>query len=175
MRPKTARSITSDHESSSLHNTFRSNILGWLVLSCLFGYLHMVHVDTLFENDKHFSHLSTLERELSFRTESGLYYYYFKVLVVDEHNRPTNESLASLVYRLILYDNRTEYPDTINTLQRFNLYPELSLAVLYRIANGMGLLGKTCWKINRGDGMPPVESCEGYLEPIYFYVKVRLE
>ena len=58
---------------------------GWykalvVVVCCLSGYANMCHVDRLFENDRHFSHLSNLEREMTFRTEMGLYYSYFKTI-----------------------------------------------------------------------------------------------
>ncbi|XP_062425533.1 probable C-mannosyltransferase DPY19L1 isoform X2 [Rhea pennata] len=96
----------------------------WLTLisAAFAGVLHWCHITTLFENDRHFSHLSTLEREMAFRTE----------MVV----------LASW-YRIY------------TTVMDF-----------------LGVPTKTCWTVNRGTGLSPVESCEGLGDPASFYVAV---
>ena len=92
----------------------------------------------------------------------GLYYSYFKTIV---------EADSGLKGLYSLYANNiTEYPDTINVLKRFNVYPELLLGLIYRFADGQNWLQKTCWPVNRGEGLSPVESCEGLGEPAYFYV-----
>uniref|UniRef100_A0A4W5LK99 Dpy-19-like 1, like (H. sapiens) n=1 Tax=Hucho hucho TaxID=62062 RepID=A0A4W5LK99_9TELE len=118
------------------------------------------------ENDRHFSHLSGLEKEMAFRTEMGLYYSYFKTII----EAPT---FLSGLY-LVMNDRLTEYPLVINTLKRFNLYPEVVLASWYRIYTDImeffGLPTKMCWSINRGEGMAAVDGCEGMGDPAYFYV-----
>jgi hypothetical protein len=73
----------------------------------------------------------------------------------------------------ILHDNLTEYPDTINTLQRFNLYPEICLSVMFRqyrwYLDLLGMSGMKCISITRGDGSK-VEACNGMGDRMYFYV-----
>uniref|UniRef100_A0AAX7V2X6 Dpy-19-like 1, like (H. sapiens) n=1 Tax=Astatotilapia calliptera TaxID=8154 RepID=A0AAX7V2X6_ASTCA len=140
--------------------------LGITLLLGKFRTTSSYHLTQLFENDRHFSHLSNLEKEMAFRTEMGLYYSYYKTII------EAPSFLDGL--HMVMNDRLTEHPLVINTLKRFNLYPEVVLASWYRMYTGvMGYFGiptKMCWSINRGEGLTPVDSCEGMGDPAYFYV-----
>ena len=88
------------------------------------------YAKTIHENQYWFSKLSNLERQISLRTESGLYYSYFKYLTT----RPAlNGGLAEGIAQLV-NDNRTESWRSINVLQRFNIFQEVFLASLFSIS-----------------------------------------
>ncbi|KAK6166714.1 hypothetical protein SNE40_023346 [Patella caerulea] len=157
--------VTEKTSAWSMSNIARSCFIFALAIGI--SYFHRNHIAGMFERDRHFSHLSSLEREISFRTEMGLYYSYFKTVI----ETPT---YLEGIYA-VSHDNITEYPDTINTLKRFNLYPEVVIGGLYRLYEGvnayLGYQTKQCWTVNRGDDLPPVPSCEGLGDPAYFYVE----
>ncbi|CAJ1048557.1 probable C-mannosyltransferase DPY19L3 isoform X2 [Xyrichtys novacula] len=97
--------------------------IGWSV-SVGLGLLCCIYMATLHENDLWFSNIKEVEREISFRTECGLYYSYFKQML----QAPSiQEGLSDLIH-----DNLTESKRTINLLQRMNIYQEVFLSVLYR-------------------------------------------
>ncbi|XP_030060393.1 protein C-mannosyl-transferase DPY19L1 [Microcaecilia unicolor] len=155
-------------ERLSLRRAPRFRHWSSLFLAAFAGVLHWSHISSLFENDRNFSHLSALEREMAFRTEMGLYYSYFKTIV-------EAPSFSSGIW-MIMNDRLTEYPLVINTLKRFNLYPEVILASWYRLYSStmdfLGIRTKICWTVNRGDGLSAVESCEGLGDPASFYVSM---
>ena len=69
--------------------------------------------------------LQEVEREISFRTESGLYYSYFKHLVNADSVLAGKQELTR--------DNLTEHLNSINIFSRFNIHQELFLATVYSI------------------------------------------
>ncbi|XP_013377998.1 PREDICTED: probable C-mannosyltransferase DPY19L3 isoform X3 [Chinchilla lanigera] len=89
------------------------------------GLLTSVYLATLHENDLWFSNIKEVEREISFRTECGLYYSYYKQML----QAPT----LMQGFRGLIHDNKTESMKTINLLQRMNIYQEVFLSILYRV------------------------------------------
>ena len=136
-----------------------------ITIGCTLWFLHYYWLHKIAENDRFFSHLSSLERELTFRSEMAMYYAYYKDIIA----APSFAEGISYV----LNDDLTEYPDTINAIQRFNIYPEIIVAGLYRliipIFENFGYPLLECWSVDRGK-LPAVTSCEGLGEPAYFYM-----
>ncbi|CAI9579017.1 unnamed protein product [Staurois parvus] len=111
------------------------NILCYFVggmLAFFLGLLAAYYVATLHENDLWFSNIKEVEREISFRTECGLYYSYYKQVL---HAPTIAQGISDLIS-----DNKTESMRTINILERMNVYQELVLAVIYRTFNLWSLL-----------------------------------
>ncbi|CAL1537448.1 unnamed protein product [Lymnaea stagnalis] len=104
--------------ASVLNDT--TGLVAMVAISCAYSfYIYQIHENTLW-----FSNIKEVEREISFRTESGLYYSYYKQLV---HSPSLWKGLQDLTE-----DTLTEHPDTINILARMNIYQEVILAFIYR-------------------------------------------
>lgn len=100
----------------------------WNALGILFGLLCGV-LYAKFNRDLHesvlyFSHIKEIERLISLRTESGFYYSFYQQLV--------NAKSLNNGFALLLNDTKSEFPHSINALQRFNIYPEVLFALIYR-------------------------------------------
>ncbi|XP_060558912.1 probable C-mannosyltransferase DPY19L3 isoform X2 [Ruditapes philippinarum] len=116
------------------------NVIIGIAAMIALGYTHAVYMSTIHENWMWFSNIKEVEREISFRTESGLYYSYYKQMV----NAP---SITQGLYELT-HDNLTEHPSTINVLERMNIYQEVVLSIIYRILPFKNFLEPVFFYIN---------------------------
>ncbi|KAH7647380.1 hypothetical protein FG379_003047 [Cryptosporidium bovis] len=67
------------------------------------------------------------EQKMSLFSETGFYYSFYEEIV----GSPTN--IFSTIIDKMIFDERTEYPDTINSISRFNIYQEICLGITYRL------------------------------------------
>ncbi|XP_063391046.1 protein C-mannosyl-transferase DPY19L1 [Cydia fagiglandana] len=147
----------------SVEKIIRYTLVGLIALSL--GYLHYLYVSTLFENNLNFSHLSTMEREISLRTEMGFYYSYYKTVVEE---RPFIAGVSKL-----MYDRLVEFPKEVNAFNRFNIAPEVLIGAMYRYLEPWLNTStyRQCHMVYRGDEVEPVQSCVGLGEPMLFYLE----
>ncbi|XP_059083191.1 probable C-mannosyltransferase DPY19L3 [Tigriopus californicus] len=125
-------SVTNDRNSTSRRSKpiiflqVANRLLGVVVMIVLAyhwaGYLAQLH-----DNQFWFVNIKEVKREISFRTEQGLYYSYYKQLV---HAHSLDQGMSEL-----RSDTITEHGRTINIFHRFNIHQELFLAALYRVIN----------------------------------------
>ncbi|CAK1587821.1 unnamed protein product [Parnassius mnemosyne] len=129
------------------------------------AYIHYRYVSNLFENDRNFSHLSDLEREMSLRTEMGFYYSYYKTIVEE---RPFIAGISKL-----MYDRLVEYPKEVNAFNRFNIHPEVIIGAVYRYFEPWlnTTTYRECHMVERDAYHSPVQSCVGIGQPILFYLE----
>ncbi|XP_013143702.1 PREDICTED: probable C-mannosyltransferase DPY19L1 [Papilio polytes] len=138
------------------------SLTGFIAL--FLGFLHHKYVSNLFENDRNFSYLSDLEREMSLRTEMGFYYSYYKTVVEEI---PYIAGISK-----IMYDKLVEYPNEVNAFNRFNIFPEVLIGTIYRYFEpSLNSSHRECHMVERDSGMEPVESCVGLGVPIMFYLE----
>nr|XP_053627475.1 probable C-mannosyltransferase DPY19L3 isoform X6 [Cherax quadricarinatus] len=104
----------------------------WKILNYTLGVIAVVviltkypqYLDILHENQLWFSNIKEIEREISFRTEQGLYYSYFKEIIkAPSWIEGCNQ---------LMKDNSTEHGRTINIIHRFNILPEIVLSAAFR-------------------------------------------
>ncbi|EWC89041.1 hypothetical protein PFNF54_02163 [Plasmodium falciparum NF54] len=68
-----------------------------------------------------------VEQKLSLYSEESFYFSFYNDIV------KSNTFGEGINY--LLKDNRSEYPDTINAIKRFNIYPEIILGALWKGLN----------------------------------------
>lgn len=86
-----------------------------------------------------------LAQAAALQTENAFYYAYYNELV---HAPSLKEGLSQ-----IIWDKRSEYPDVLNALRRFNVYQEVVLALQYRFLQACRLDFVDEWAFSVGTSL----------------------
>lgn len=143
-------------------------------LFSLFSF-QILHISKLFENQSKFSHLSSLERELSLGPHEAFFYHFYKRLIEAKSMEIGLQDLTS--------DNLTEFNEgmTVNSLRRFHIMPEVIIAFLYRnfmlLSAYFNIPIINCFYVepdenSKIDDAKVFINCEGLGEPIFFYLAI---
>ena len=98
----------------------------WAIPIALFvACFHCLHLYASHENQMFFTEIKEVEREISFRTEQGLYYNAFKTII--------NSNSITQGIKQLMSDKTLEYPHTLNLIERLNIYQEIFFGVTYRV------------------------------------------
>lgn len=100
-----------------------------LLCSSVFVFRVFVHMHEYFYLDEDDQHALLF-------SENAFYYSFY-------HDAVVRADSLKQAFELLVHDNRSEYGHEINAIQRFNIFPELFFALLYRFGNALssGQLG----------------------------------
>uniref|UniRef100_A0A8C4T2X7 Dpy-19 like 4 n=1 Tax=Erpetoichthys calabaricus TaxID=27687 RepID=A0A8C4T2X7_ERPCA len=96
------------------------------------GMMYAVYLSTYHERKFWFSSRQELEREITFQSGSGVYYYYYKHML----KAPSFERGIFELTR----DNDTVSARTMNAVEQLSLYPELVTSFLYRFTGSQDVI-----------------------------------
>eukprot|EP00667_Euglena_gracilis_P028254 EG_transcript_35820 len=103
-----------------------------ILVSLVFAVAWVRVIDGVHDGQTWWSGISSAQQELTFVSEQAFYYYYFKRAI------RLDKTLGEVVIQMI-YDDTVEYPTICNAFHRFNIYPELVLAVSWRSLASLGV------------------------------------
>lgn len=112
-------------------------------------------------------------------SEQAFYYHFYAKTVSTLQAHESFVVGIPFVMQGLVMNNMTEFPDTINAIQRFNIYPEVFLAIGHRLFQRAwewaGGNFRDDWMhcillSNDEPGGPPLRTCIGFGEPVFFYL-----
>lgn len=111
----------------SNYNFFKNSaiLLFSIIFAFTFGWVNY----SIHENRLWFSNIEEVEREISFRTECGFYYSYYKQLILNRTYASPYSILTSI--SSLTNDHLTESPRVINVIKRFNILQEILFSFIY--------------------------------------------
>eukprot|EP01125_Pyxidicula_operculata_P003846 TRINITY_DN1527_c0_g1_i1.p1 TRINITY_DN1527_c0_g1~~TRINITY_DN1527_c0_g1_i1.p1 ORF type:complete len:681 (-),score=83.19 TRINITY_DN1527_c0_g1_i1:14-2056(-) len=121
----------SEQKPSFISHLFKSDLfftrktqVTLLVVAVFISYMHFSMCGQLFEGLRWWSTRNWIQKHSSFYSEQAMYYRYFK--------RAVELSSFNEVWDLFTNDQRVQYPDFVNPLRLYNVYPEFFLSLIYR-------------------------------------------